>query len=137
MQTGTAAFGHFYTQTLSRGFRSLRKKTLELSNSVVRDVNHRVGKYGCEVSKSKNQATALRAQGVTAFPAVTVQIDPESFRGRPLASTLRRSLSLIFFAIGNLEFTIGDTRWAGSDCFLRPWPARWRPAKWWSARRQS
>src|SRR5580765_4097782 len=118
MQTGPAAFGYFYAQTFSRIFRPLRKKTLELSNSVIRDVNHRVGKYGCEASKSKNQATALRAQGVAAFPAVA-----------PFAATLRHSLSLIFFAIGNLEFTIGDTRWAGSDCFLRPWPARWRPAK--------
>ena len=29
-------------------------------------------------------------------------------------------LPLIFFAIGNLEFTIEDTKWAGFDCFLRP-----------------
>ena len=61
MQTGTAAFGHFYAQTFSRVFRSLRKKTLELSNSIVCDVNHLPGKYGYEVSKSKNQATARYA----------------------------------------------------------------------------
>src|SRR5580765_3925543 len=128
MQAGTASFGHFYTQTFSRAFRSLRKQTLELSNRVVRDVNHRVEKYGYEVLKSKNQATALRAQGSDSFPAVTVQIDGCPNR-RSLAATPRRSLSLIFFAIGNLEFTIEDTRWAGSDCFLKPWPARWRLAK--------
>jgi hypothetical protein len=54
MQTGTAAFGHFHAQASMRIFRSLRKQTLELSNSVVRDVNHRPKKYGCEVSKSKD-----------------------------------------------------------------------------------
>jgi hypothetical protein len=106
MQTGTAAFGHFYTQTFLRVFRSLRKKTLELSNSVVRDVNHRAEKYGYEVSKSKNQATALCRSRSDGFPADTVQIDPESFRGRSFEATARRFLSLIFFAIANLEFTI-------------------------------
>src|SRR5262249_6168861 len=54
MQTGTAAFGHFYTQTFSRVFRALRKETLELSNSVVRDVNHR----------SKNTAVAYVSQKI-------------------------------------------------------------------------
>jgi hypothetical protein len=53
MQTGTAAFGHFYAQTFSRVFRSLRKQTLELSNSIGRDVNHRRKKYDCEAFKSK------------------------------------------------------------------------------------
>jgi hypothetical protein len=55
VQTGTAALGHFYSQAFSRIFRSLRKQTLELSNSVVRDVNHRPEKYGCEASKSKHR----------------------------------------------------------------------------------
>src|SRR5262249_43935771 len=53
MQTGTAAFGHFYSQASARIFRSLRKQTPELSNSVVRDVNHCTRKYGCAVPKSK------------------------------------------------------------------------------------
>ena len=83
MQTGTAAFGYFYTQTLSRVFRSLRKKTLELSNSVVRNVNHRFEKYGFGLSKSKAMESAI------AF------------------ARLRGVSALIFFAIGNLEFTIG------------------------------
>src|SRR6476469_8590628 len=70
MQTGAAAFGHFYTQTFLRVFRSLRNKTLELSNSIVRDVNHRVRKYGFELSKSKNQATSLLGSNTAASPVV-------------------------------------------------------------------
>src|SRR6476660_955784 len=78
MQTGAAAFGHFYTQTFLRVFRSLRNKTLELSNSIVRDVNHRVRKYGCEVSKSKNQATSLLGRNTAAFPVVDFLRNRES-----------------------------------------------------------
>jgi DNA mismatch repair protein MutL len=84
MQTGTAAFGHFYSQASVRIFPSLRKQTPELSNSVVRDVNHCAKKYRCEVSKSKT-------------------------RGRPASLFGRRSTAFycrFFFAIGNLEFTI-------------------------------
>jgi hypothetical protein len=105
MQTGTAAFGHFYTQTFSRVFRSLRKKTLELSNRVVRDVNHRAKKYGYEASKSKDQAAALCRSTTDGLPAVTVQFDSCPSR-RSLKATAWRFLSLIFFAIANLEFTI-------------------------------
>jgi hypothetical protein len=83
VQTGTASFAHFYSQTFSRVFRSLRKQTLELSNSIVRDVNHRVEKYGYEVSKSKDSEGAAPLGTMDGLPA------------------------LIFFAIGNLEFTIG------------------------------
>jgi hypothetical protein len=53
METGTTAFRHFYSQAFSRVFRSLRKQTSELLNSIIRDVNHRSVKYGYEVSKSK------------------------------------------------------------------------------------
>src|SRR5262245_11962810 len=105
MQTGTTAFGHFYSQAFSGVFRSLRKETLKLSNSVVGDVDHRDKKYRCGVSKSKDTDGAARV-------------------GRQCVLS-----ASIFFAIGNLEFTIGHTRWAGSDCFLRRWPARWRLAK--------
>ena len=66
VQAGTAAFGYFYPQTFSRVFRSLRKKTLELSNSVVRDVNHRGKNTATRYPSQKNQTTALYAQGVTA-----------------------------------------------------------------------
>src|SRR5215472_17812121 len=60
MQTGTAAFGNLYSQALLRTSSSLRKQTLELSNSVVRDTNHRTEKYGDEVSKSKDTDGELR-----------------------------------------------------------------------------
>src|SRR5215469_3880935 len=113
MQAGTTALCDFYSQAFSRVFRSVRKQTLELSNSVVRYVNHHAKKYRCQLSKSKDRQ-ALRPLGI-----------------------MVRVAALIFFAIANLESTIEDTRWAGSDCFPRPWPARWRPAKWSNARHQS
>jgi hypothetical protein len=53
MQTGTAAFGHFYTQAFLRSVCSLREQSLELPNSVVRDVNHCPEKYVFGVCKSK------------------------------------------------------------------------------------
>src|SRR4030095_1468276 len=59
MQTGTAAFSHFYSQAFSRVFRPLRKQVLELSDSVVSDVDHRAKKYGCHVSKSKDTDGAV------------------------------------------------------------------------------
>jgi len=60
MQTGTAAFGNLHSQALLRIFTSLRKQSLELSNSVVRDTNHQSEKYGDEVSKSKDRDGELR-----------------------------------------------------------------------------
>jgi DNA mismatch repair protein MutL len=65
MQAGTAAFCHFYAQTFSRVFRSLRKQTLELSNSVVRDVNHR-GKNTATRYPSQKIAKALSPLGTKA-----------------------------------------------------------------------
>src|SRR5262245_31937950 len=84
MQTGTAAFGYFYAQTSSRVFRALRKQALELSNSVVGDVDHRAKKI------------RLRPIQVKRY-------------GRCHLNAQNELTRLIFFAIGNLEFTIGDT----------------------------
>jgi hypothetical protein len=69
MQTGTAAFGHFYSQASMRIFRSLRKQGPELSNSIVRDVNHCPQKYRCGVFKSKAQGrrAALFGRHSTVF----------------------------------------------------------------------
>jgi len=36
-------------------FLPARKQTLQLSNSIVRDVNHSPAKYGCSVTKSKQR----------------------------------------------------------------------------------
>jgi DNA mismatch repair protein MutL len=77
MQTGTAPFGHFYSQASVRILRCLRKQTAELPNSVIRDVHHYAEKYDCEVPKSKH-GTIRQGAGD----------------------------SSIFFAIADLEFTI-------------------------------
>src|SRR5262249_54328125 len=77
MQTGTPAFGHFYSQASVRILRSLRKQTAELPNSVIRNVHHYPEKYDCEVPKSKHGP--IRKGGGD---------------------------SSIFFAIADLEFTI-------------------------------
>jgi len=50
METGTTAFRHFYSQAFFRVFRSLRKQTSELSNSIIRDVNHRTKKIPLRVA---------------------------------------------------------------------------------------
>jgi hypothetical protein len=56
MQTGTAAFGNLYAKSFLRRFRSVRKQTPKLSDSIVGDINHCAEKYRCEVFKSKGQA---------------------------------------------------------------------------------
>jgi hypothetical protein len=56
MQTGTAAFGHFYSQALVRLFWLLCEQIPEPPNSVVRDVNHYPQKYDCDILKSKDRA---------------------------------------------------------------------------------
>jgi hypothetical protein len=53
MQTRTTAFRHLDAQTFLGAFFPRRKETLELSNSVVCDINHAHTKYGCSVTKSK------------------------------------------------------------------------------------
>jgi DNA mismatch repair protein MutL len=84
MQTGTAAFGHFYSQALVRLFRSLREQIPELPNSVVRNVNHYLEKYDCDIPKSKGRNGALRGPDAAA----------------------RRRDHRISFAIRDPEFTI-------------------------------
>src|SRR5262245_65849095 len=105
MQTGTTAFGHFYSQAFSGVFRSLRKETLKLSNSVVGDVDHRDKKYRCGVSKSKDTDGAACVGRQCVLPAS------------------------IFFAIGNQEFTIGHTICAVSYRYRRPSPGKWQQAE--------
>src|SRR4029077_39423 len=67
MQTGTTAFRHFYSQAFSRVFRSLRKQTSELSNGIIRDVDHR----------TKNTAAAYPSQN----RGVNHQVSPSDTRG--------------------------------------------------------
>jgi hypothetical protein len=56
-----------------RIFFTRREQTLELSNSVVRDVNHTVIKYGCSVIKSKLRLSPAQPKGLSSRAAQTAR----------------------------------------------------------------